>query len=39
MLFDQAAETSNYASNYKIQPELAEHRLELELELAVSQIS
>jgi len=34
MLIDQAAQTSNYASNYKIQLELAEHRLELELGLA-----
>jgi len=28
VLTDQAAETSNYASNFKIQLELAEHRLE-----------
>jgi len=33
MLSDQATESSNYAPNYKIQLEFAEHRLELEFEL------
>jgi len=33
VLTGQAAETSNYASNYKIQLELAEYLLELEVKL------